>query len=209
MAKLLYICASPMGERSYSTRAADAFVAAYRKAHTGDTVETLNLWKADLPEFDLTTASGKYAILHGKSHSAEEAAAWQGVVKAIDHFKSFDKYLISSPMWNFGLPYRLKHYLDIIIQPGLTFSFDPATGYTGLVTGKPVMLVLARGGEYPAGTPAAAYDHQRPYLELLMGFIGFTDIRAAVIEPTLAGPDKAEASLAAAVASLAKAAEGF
>jgi FMN-dependent NADH-azoreductase len=108
-----------MGERSYSTRAANAFVEAYRKTHQGDTVETL------------------------------------------------------------------------------------------LVTGKPVMLVLARGGEYPAGSPAAAYDHQRPHLELLLGFMGFSDIRAAVIEPTLAGPDKAEASLAAAVASLTSAAEGF
>jgi FMN-dependent NADH-azoreductase len=29
-------------------------------------------------------------------------------------------------------------------------------------------------------------DHQRPYLELIFGFIGFTDIWTLAVEPTLA-----------------------
>ena len=51
-------------------------------------------------------------------------------------------------MWNFGIPYILKHYIDLIVQPGLTFSFSPSEGYKGLVTGKPVTVVYARGGAY-------------------------------------------------------------
>ena len=30
-------------------------------------------------------------------------------------------------MSNLGLPYILKHYIDIITQPGLAWSFDPAS----------------------------------------------------------------------------------
>jgi FMN-dependent NADH-azoreductase len=47
-------------------------------------------------------------------------------------------------MWNFGIPYVLKHYIDILVQPGDIFSYPPDTGYSGHVTGKPVMLVCAR-----------------------------------------------------------------
>jgi putative NADPH-quinone reductase len=32
-------------------------------------------------------------------------------------------------MWNFGIPYKLKHYIDVLTQPGQTFNFDPTTGY--------------------------------------------------------------------------------
>ncbi len=185
MAKLLHIQASPMGDLSFSLRAARAFVEAYAASHSGDSIEILDLWKTDLPHFDFTAASGKYKIMRGMEHSGEEARAWQAVTRLIGHLKSADKVLVSTGMWNFSIPYRLKHYLDIIIQPGLTFAFDPEKGYSGLVTGKPLQLIMASGGEYPSGTPAAGYDFQKPYLEMIFGFIGFTDIRTLRVEGAL------------------------
>ena len=207
MSKLLHIQGSPMNDRSFSARAARAFLEAYRKAHQADTVETLDIWTADLPAFDGTAASGKYKVMRGLPHADAEARAWSRVVETINHFKSFDKYLVSTPMWNFSIPYRLKQYLDVLVQPGLTFSFDPKTGYSGLVTGRPVQLIAARGGEYPQGSGAAAMDHQRPYLELILGFIGFADIRTLVVEPTLA--PAADAALAAAMTAARSAAQQF
>jgi FMN-dependent NADH-azoreductase len=193
MAKLLYIKASPREERSYSHSMAKIFLDAYKEAHPGDTVETLDLWKTDLPAFDLTASSGKYKIMNGQPHNEEEKIAWDKVVKTIDHFKSADKIVLSSPMWNFSIPYRLKQYIDILAQPGFTFSYDPEKGYAGLVTGKPVQFILARGGEYPEGTPAVAFDHQTTYLKSIFAFMGFTDMSAILIEPTLmAGPKVAE-----------------
>jgi len=185
MAKLLHIQASPMGDHSFSARAAQAFLDSYSTSHGGDTVELMDLWKTDLPHFDFTAASGKYKIMRGMEHSGEEALAWEAVTRLVGHLKSADKVLVSTGMWNFSIPYRLKQYLDVIIQPGLTFAFDPQKGYSGLVTGKPLQLVLASGGEYPAGAPAAGYDFQKPYLEMIFGFIGFTDIRTLRVEGTL------------------------
>jgi FMN-dependent NADH-azoreductase len=49
-------------------------------------------------------------------------------------------------MWNFGVPYVLKHYIDVITQPGLTFSFNPATGFSGLVTGRPATVISVEFG---------------------------------------------------------------
>jgi FMN-dependent NADH-azoreductase len=185
MAKLLYIEASPRKDRSASVKVAGEFLEAYRQARPNDQVEILDLWKEELPPFDGDIITAKYRILHGESHTAAEKEAWRAVEDIIVHFKGFDKYLFSLPMWNFGIPYVLKHYIDILVQPGYTFAYSPDSGYTGLVTGKPAAIVYARGGAYPPGTPDEAYDLQKRYLETILGFIGFTGLRSIIIEPTL------------------------
>ena len=187
MIKLLYIQASPRRERSYSIAVADAFVDAYKEVNPEDKVVALDLFTKDLPEFDGPALQAKYTILHGLEHSEEELAAWRGVEAVIEEFKSADKYVMAVPMWNFHLPYRLKHYIDLLAQPTYTFSFSPEEGYKGLVTGKPVFIAYSRGGEYAQGSEAEAFDFQTKYLEFFLGFIGFTDIRTVVVEPTLAG----------------------
>jgi len=185
MAKLLHIQASPMGDLSFSNRLASAFLDSYGAAHPSDSIEQLDLWKKDLPPFDFTAASGKYKVLRGLDHSPEEARAWQRVVELTEHLKSADKVVLSSGMWNFSVPYRLKQFIDNIVQPGLSFSYDPVKGYSGLITGKPLQILLASGSEYPAGSDAAAMDFQKPYLEMIFQFIGFQDIRTLRVEGTL------------------------
>jgi len=210
MATLLHIQASPRGEESFSLRTAEAFLESYLESNPGDRVKTLDLFADTIPEFGLEVARGKYKILHGLEQTQEEKQAWQVVEEAIAQFTGADKLLISAPMWNFHLPYRLKQYIDVIVQPGYTFSYSPEEGYTGLTTGRPAMLILARGGEYPAGTDASALDFQQPYLECILGFIGFTDIRTIVVEPTLqSGPEMAEQKLAEAAAKARGAAKSF
>jgi len=191
MAKLLYIEASPRKDRSASIKVAREFVEAYRTAHPGDEVELLDLWKKELPPFDGNVINAKYRILHGEPHTTAEKEAWSAVENIIAHFKGFDKYIFSLPMWNFGIPYILKHYIDILIQPGYTFGYSPESGYTGLVTGKPAAMVYARGGSYPPGTPGEAYDLQTRYLETILGFIGFTEFHPIIVDPTLMlGPEE-------------------
>jgi len=198
MARVLYVKASPRGERSYSIRTADAFVAAYKKANPDDVVEELDLFDVDLAEFGAAAAEGKYAVIYGAEGSEAARAAWKKVVEVIDHFKGFDKYVLAVPMWNFGLPYKLKLYLDTIIQPTHTFAVKEDGSYEGLVTGKKALSVYASGGEF-AGE-AAALDHQKPHLELLLGFMGITDRQQIVVDGTLGPEGKAKLQKAAAEA---------
>ena len=193
MSRLLYIQASPRIQRSHSIAVADAFVAAYEQSHADDEVETANLFEASLPNFDGLAVQAKYAIMHGQSHSDEELQAWKNVERVIEQFTSADKYVLAVPMWNFGIPYRLKQYIDILVQPGYTFSYSEDKGYEGLVVGKPALVVYARGGEYPPGSEAEAFDMQSKYVALILGFMGFKDVRSMVVEPTLqGGPDTAK-----------------
>jgi FMN-dependent NADH-azoreductase len=192
MARVLYIQVSPRGERSYSTAAAEAFVAAYREANPNDEIQKIELFNKDLPPFDGHTIQAKYNIMHGEEHSEEDRAAWRAVEAIIEEFRSADKYVLSVPMWNFGIPYRLKHYIDIIVQPTYTFNVTEQGTYEGLVTGKPIFVACSRGGAYSAGTGGEALDYQATYLKMILGFIGFKDPTILVVEPTLAaGPEAA------------------
>ncbi|TKJ36201.1 MAG: FMN-dependent NADH-azoreductase [Planctomycetes bacterium B3_Pla] len=194
MSKLLYIQASPRIQRSHSIAVADAFVGEYQRAHPDDEIVALNLFDAPLPNFDGLAVQAKYTILHGQAHTQEEQQAWKNVERVIEQFTAADKYVFAVPMWNFGIPYRLKQYIDILVQPGYTFSYSEDKGYEGLVVGKPLLAVCARGGEYPVGGGAEAFDLQTKYIELIFGFMGFKDIRSVVVEPTLqGGPDVAKA----------------
>jgi len=206
MSRILHISCSPRAGRSFSTRVADEFMKTYREAHPADTAASLDLFTAAIPEFAGPEASAKYAVMAGQEPRDEAARSWVPVIETISHFKTFDKYVLSTAMWNFGIPYRLKQYIDVLVQPGLTFSYSPKTGYTGLVTRKKAVLVLARGGDFSA-PGAASLDHQRSYLQQILGFIGISDVQTLTIEPTIG--DQAESVTSAAIAQARTMAASF
>lgn len=188
MATLLYIESSPRAERSHSSAVAEVFLTAYAAAHPGDHIERMNLWAQTLPRFDGEMLNAKYSIMHGEQPCASERAAWAEVEAIFARFNTADKYLFSVPMWNLGLPYVLKHYIDIITQPGLAWSFDPASGsYNGLVRGK-AAVVFSSGGMYHPGSGAEAMDMQKPAFNNWLGFIGLTDVTSITVAGTLFGP---------------------
>ena len=109
MANLLHIVASPRGE-SYSTPLAKAFLDAYRQARPEDRIETLDIYRADIPQFYAPAAKAKYA-LNRQAPRDEAEKAWRPVVETIGHFKRFDKYVVSSrdvELWH-PLPAEAVH----------------------------------------------------------------------------------------------------
>jgi FMN-dependent NADH-azoreductase len=90
-------------------------------------------------------------------------------------------------MWNFGIPYKLKQWFDIVIQPGLTFRFDPALGYLPLLKDRPTIVILASGSDFATGMNRGRIDMATPYLREALRFIGISDVRFVPIGPT-AGP---------------------
>jgi len=84
------------------------------------------------------------------------------------------------------------------VHRGLTFSFTPKEGYKGLVTGKPLVAVYARGGAYGPGSEVESWDQQSRYLKQIFDFIGFTDIREIFVEPTEASATSKDEAVAAA-----------
>ncbi len=205
MKTLLYIKASPRDDRSHSHTTAKAFLSAYQQKNPQDKIITIDLFKESLPEFDNFAAESKYAIMHGREKTAEQVKKWSQIEKVIEQFKSADKYLISVPMWNFSIPYKLKHYIDIIVQPSYTFSVTNGN-YKGLAGGKPICLILARGASYDNDSPIA---FQKRYLEFILGFIGFTDIKTVICQPMLADEETVKKAQEAAITNAKSIAAAF
>jgi FMN-dependent NADH-azoreductase len=205
MKTLLYIKASPRDQRSHSHAVAGAFLSAYQQKNPQDKIVTIDLFKQSLPEFDAFAAESKYAIIYGKEKTDEQIKKWSLIEEIIEQFKSADKYLISTPMWNFSIPYKLKHYIDIIVQPSYTFTVTDS-GYKGLVSGKPLCLILARGASYDENS---AMDFQKKYIEFIFGFIGFTDIKAIICQPMLSDEKTVSSAQANAITEAKAVAQKF
>jgi FMN-dependent NADH-azoreductase len=89
----------------------------------------------------------------------------------LDEFLSADTVVIGAPMYNFTLPTQLKAWLDRVLVAGKTFRYTE-NGPEGLAGGKRVIIALARGGIYGAGSPAASLEHLETYLRGVFNFIG-------------------------------------
>lgn len=197
MTKVLFINSSPRGERAYSGRVAQAFLEVYRATNPNDEIETLNLWAADLPDFDGDMLKAKYAVMRQEKFTEAQQQAWAQVKKIADHFASFDKVVFAVPMWNYSIPYVLKHYIDIILQPGMAFGRTPEGTIEGLHKGKKVMCICAAGSPYDEGSPIAHADFVRPYLKWIFNWIGVEEPQFEMVAPTTKGDEIARDALEA------------
>ena len=200
MSRLLYIKASPRGTASKSSAVADVYVAALRERLPDLVVDTLDLAQEKLPDFDGDKVSAKMAVIAGQTQEGSQKSAWDEIAAVANRFISADRYLIAVPMWNGGIPYRLKQYIDVIHQPGLLWGLDPQTGYFGLLKNKKAVLALTSGA-YGLSMPSPAFgvDHHSIYLRDWLNQAGVTDIEEIRFQPTLLNPDP-EGSFDAAVA---------
>ena len=190
--KINYIECSPRGERSHSTKIAQAYIEQAKKNIPDLELNHINPWSLNLPEFDGDMLNAKYSVIRGTDPSADEVSAWSNVKKIFDEFNNADHYLFSVPMWNFNIPYKLKHYIDIITQPGMSWSYTPDDGYKGLMTDKTATIIYATGDGYGDGTGFESFDMQKPYVNLWLTFLGFKKIERVVVDRTLFDAETAE-----------------
>jgi FMN-dependent NADH-azoreductase len=207
--RCLYIEASPRKDNSASKAAAMAFLCELQREQTGLAIDKLDLWDAGLPEFNGAVIAAKYAKLAGRTMTAEEDEAWQRIGQMADRLRSADAVVVATPMWNFGIPYKLKHWIDLVTQPGLTFSFDPVTGYAPLLLPKPALIILSSAGDYSAGPSRGRPDLVSPYLKEAFKFIGLTDTRIILVGPTIGPAEQVTAARTAARERLIALAAGF
>ena len=181
MTKVLHIHASPKREYSASGKLTSMFIDAYREKHPDHEVETLSLFECELPEFGYDQTVAKFAPIFGDDLNDQQEKKWQVILDMIAGFDSADKIIVSTPMWNGSIPYKLKHYIDILVQPLVSFGFDPETGeHFGLLRDRPLQFILTRSS-VPVGDP---FDNQLPYLKSIFDFIGIRDHRTVIAEST-------------------------
>ncbi len=82
-----------------------------------------------------------------------------------------DHIVLTTPMYNFGIPATLKAWIDLICRAGITFRYA-ADGPEGLLKNKRIDIVITTGGA-PLGSPV---DFVSGYLTQIFTFIGIEDV---------------------------------
>lgn len=202
MPHLLHIESSPRKQRSASIEVARAFIDAWQVTHPDGTVDVLDVWSEPMPEFDGAALDAKYAGLTGTPLTDEQATAWAQIRALAARFQKADRLVISAPMWNYSIPYKLKQLIDVVSQKDLLFTFDER-GQLGTLGHCKAMLVLARGVEVsdaPDALKSSEWDLQRQYLDLWLRMVGITEVGHIVVQKTLYGPEVDAGSRAEAAA---------
>lgn len=208
MSRLLHVVGSPRRDKSASRAISESFLTAYRKQNPRHDIDILDLWSDRIPDFDGDRAAAKMTVIGGGAPEGAEATAWQSIIEVFRRFDAADRYLFSVPMWNSGIPWVVKHYIDTITQPGMIFGFDPTAGYTGLLTDKKALAIYTSGVYYPGVEPSFGGDFHSTYFDDWLRFAGISDIAEIRLQPTLVTDDY-DGGLVRAKEQAARLAEGF
>jgi FMN-dependent NADH-azoreductase len=203
MSQILLITSSPRTTASYSTQVAYALAKNLVSRRKDSTLIVRDLAGEPPQHID-----DSFAI--ARNTPPEQLLASQRAVleqsdALVAELKAADIIIVAAAMINFGIPSTLKSYIDHIVRPGATFRYTEK-GPEGLVHGKKIYLVLARGGIYSEG-PMQAFNFQDTYLKVALGFIGLTDIEVITVEGVAFGADAAAKALNAAMERVAALAE--
>lgn len=174
MTYILHLDTSPRAEQSHSRMLAREFIEKWRDRHPQTKIIYKDLGLNLIPYIDATWIKAKFTP--PDQYTPELAAAIKLSDELIDEFLAADRYVLSTPMYNFSIPAILKSYIDYIVRPRRTFAVD-TDGFKGLVTDKKMLVITARGSDFSPGSDLAPLDFQEPFLRTIFNFIGISDIQ--------------------------------
>jgi len=172
MATLLQIDSSGLSDTSITRRLSAHYAAKWKEANPDGKIIQRNLSETNVP-------FATEALIFAMNTAPDKLTSSQKLLLSLPdelmkELLEAETYVIGAPMYNFSIPAILKAYIDAIVRPGLTFSYDGGTP-KGLLKNKKVIVVTASGGDY-SQAPMKNMDFVEPYLKTIFGFIGITDV---------------------------------
>ena len=156
MAHLLHVDSSALSLGSISKEIATTFRAAWRETHPDGTITHRDLGLEPVPALDETVIAAGYTPAEARTAEQEEAFAPRD--RLIREVVDADAYLLTVPMYNWGVPAAFKAWIDQIILGGRTVSFSGPPP----LAGRPATVILSYGGGYDPGTPRAGSGRPWP-----------------------------------------------
>jgi FMN-dependent NADH-azoreductase len=197
--KLLHIVATPREQESNTLNVSKTFLESIQARYSDLEVDEIKLFEHGLPSVAGDNIESKYTLVMGQPIDKRHQESWTQIEVLIKHFLSANIYLISTPMWNFSIPYALKYYIDAIIQPGYLYRYNEIGQPVPLTLGKKMLCITSRGGDYAPGGPFQAYDFQEPYLRAIFGYVGIYDMQFINAQPMDVSMDLRKVAMASAI----------
>lgn len=180
---------------SVSTRLANELTVGLRAANPGASLVVRDLAVQPLPVLDEAALGALFTPAADRTPGQAARVALND--ELIAELLAADVIVIGAPMINFNISAQLKNWIDAVARAGTTFKYTEA-GPVGLVTGKKVYVVSARGGIH-RDQPT---DQIVPYLRTVLGFLGMADIDFVYAEGQDMGPEAADRGLSTARAQI-------
>ena len=184
--KVLHIDSSIQGSASATRDLTQEIVTRLTAARPDARVTYRDLAAQELPHFSHEALT----------RSDELEAARNAAV--LEEFLAADTLVIGAPLYNFSIPSQLKAWIDRISVAGRTFRYTER-GHEGLAGGKQVIVAVARGGVYGAGS---AVEFGEAYLKFILGFLGIRDVTFVRAEGLAFSAQHRESALSAARAAI-------
>jgi FMN-dependent NADH-azoreductase len=158
---------------SITRKLSQDFVDKYLVSHSGYEVDFVDLVAEPLPHLGPDALGGLFAPPEVHSPEMAEAAALSD--RLCSQLEAAKVIVIGAPMINFTIPSQLKSWFNYVTVAGRTFEYSGPGQARGLLWGKKVFVVAARGGDY-ADPPMNSFDFQEPLLRMLLMFLGLYDV---------------------------------
>lgn len=117
----------------------------------------------------------------------------------IDEVIQSDIILLSTPMYNYGMPATLKAWFDQVIRVNKTFSFDLSRGdspLSSILSGKRLVLITSCGEfGFEVGGLREKMDHLHPHIQTLSHYLGVENMHAIRAEYQEFSDERHQASI--------------
>lgn len=174
MKKLLRIDSSVRTKNSHSSNLTDIFCNRWK-----DTNRSSHVTIRHVGTSPPSHPSNEYTIANYTPPEERDDNMKKSLIESdtlIKELFDHDEFIFAIPMYNFCIPSTFKAYIDNIVRVGMTFDIDQQGNFMGKLGDKKLTVISSRGARYSAPSPLEPYDMLTPYIKIVMGFIGITDI---------------------------------
>lgn len=183
MNRILVINASARKTRSLSRQLVEVFIDKWKSKYPGDSMVHREVGQGEIPHVSEAWIAGAFKPANLRSGEEIDALKLSSVL--IGELKGADVIVLGTPMYNWSIPSALKAYIDQVLRVNETILInkeDPANPYIGLLEGKKVFLLLARGNAgYGPGEYFAHMNFQTNYLITVFRVMGITDVEEVLL----------------------------
>lgn len=174
MKTLLRIDASAQRAESHSRRLADHYEARWRAMWPEGCVITRDLVATPLPHMHPAMAE----VFYAESQSSAPDGDLPLSDEMIDELLAADAVVVSSAVYNFGIPSALKAWVDHVVRFGRTIEWRDRS-VVGRLGGKSACLLVARGG-FASMSP----EYLTPTMQAVFGYMGISQVDVICLEGT-------------------------
>ena len=170
MAVVLLVETSPRIANSVSRNLSSKFVNEWKKKNPDDSVVVRDLSSTSIPYITEDWLQAYFTPTEGQTSEMRDALALSD--ELVNELINCDHLVISTPVYNYNVPAKLKSWFDSIVRKGITLGFDGK----GLLKNTKATVLLASGGVYSPGSPIQDRDIAQRYLKLILNVLGIEDV---------------------------------